>query len=151
MDQSEKQELLFRCSRVYSPAAPIDTQDLFAGRTEQIQLAGQAVHTRGQHAIIFGERGVGKTSLANILKSFLGDEKTLVVKLNCHQSDSFYQLWHSALSEIEMLEEYMSSSEGSIRCEGKGESAPPIRWMRNAVPTTCGAPFSRLAGWRTPS
>jgi len=105
MKAQEKRQLLFQCSRVFSPATPINTRDLFAGRTEQIRLVGAAVHTRGQHAIIFGERGVGKTSLANFLKALLADEETVVVKINCHQDDTFAKLWRSALSEIALLDE----------------------------------------------
>lgn len=104
MVPTEQQELLFRCGKVFSPATPINTRDLFAGRNEQIRQAGQAVHTRGQHAVIFGERGVGKTSLANILKVLLGSENTLVVKINCHQGDTYQKIWHNALSEIEITE-----------------------------------------------
>jgi Cdc6-like AAA superfamily ATPase len=105
MNTKEKQKLMFECSRVFSPASPIDTQDLFAGRTQQIRLVGRAVHTRGQHAVILGERGVGKTSLANILKPLLGDENTVVVKVNCHNGYTFNRVWHNALSEIDLIEE----------------------------------------------
>lgn len=104
MNTTEQQELLFRIGKVFSPATPISTQNLFAGRTEQIRQAGRAVHTRGQHAVIFGERGVGKTSLANILKVLLAAEKTLVVKINCHQDDTFPKIWQNALSEISLVE-----------------------------------------------
>ncbi len=104
MNSTEQQELLFRCGKVFSPATPISTQNLFAGRNEQIRQAGQAVHTRGQHAVIFGERGVGKTSLANILKVLLASEKTLVIKINCHQDDAFQKIWQNALSEVSIVE-----------------------------------------------
>ena len=107
MTTVEMQDLLFKCSKVFSPATPISTRDLFAGRTEQIQQVGRAVHTRGQHAVIFGERGVGKTSLANVLKFLLADQETLVVKTNCHHDDSYHKVWHNALSEISIEEEVM--------------------------------------------
>jgi Cdc6-like AAA superfamily ATPase len=57
------------------------------------------------HAIIFGERGVGKTSLANILKALLGGEATVVAKVNCHSEDTFAKLWRSALSQVQIVEE----------------------------------------------
>jgi Cdc6-like AAA superfamily ATPase len=105
MKETQKQEMLFKCGKVFSPATPISSRDLFAGRTEQITLVGKAVHTRGQHAIIFGERGVGKTSLANVLKVFLEEENTIVVKINCTNEDVFSRLWRSALSEIGIVRE----------------------------------------------
>lgn len=64
-------ELSMEASRVFTPAAPIDDRALFAGRTVQVVNVLDAVNQKGQHAIIFGDRGVGKTSLANVLASFL--------------------------------------------------------------------------------
>ena len=100
MREAEKQEQLFKCGKVFSPATPINSRDLFAGRTHQITQVGAAVHTRGQHAIIFGERGVGKTSLANILKELLSGEKTIAAKVNCHNEDTYAMIWRNALAEI---------------------------------------------------
>ena len=49
----------------FSPGAPIDDLNLLAGRAKQIDQMLDAVLQRGQHAILYGERGVGKSSLAN--------------------------------------------------------------------------------------
>lgn len=56
---------------VFSPGAPIDEGELFAGRPDQIRELIDAGSQRGQHAIVFGERGVGKTSLANTFTKFM--------------------------------------------------------------------------------
>jgi Cdc6-like AAA superfamily ATPase len=101
----KKTDLLFKCSKVFSPATPISSRDLFSGRSHQISLVGKAVHARGQHAVIFGERGVGKTSLANILNIMLEDENTAVVKINCSQEDSFAKVWKTALANIQLESE----------------------------------------------
>ncbi|MFO0964205.1 MAG: AAA family ATPase [Gemmataceae bacterium] len=108
MTEQEKQELLFRCGRVFRPASPLDTRDLFAGRTEQITQAGKAVHTVGQHALIFGQRGVGKSSLANILKLLLENEGKLVVKVNCHKDDTFPRIWRHSFEEIDLIEQKLA-------------------------------------------
>ena len=101
MSGSEIPELIFRCGRVFSPAAPINKLDLFAGRLNQMRKVSDAVNTRGQHAVIFGERGVGKTSLANILKDMLITEGALVAKINC-QDDDYQGAWRKALAEIQI-------------------------------------------------
>ena len=72
MDLDRRIQLQARIHEAFSPSAPIDKQrSLFAGRTRQIDRLLGAIFQRGQHAIIFGERGVGKTSLANLLYDLL--------------------------------------------------------------------------------
>ena len=57
--------------RAFSPSAPISRVTLFAGRHQQIMRSIDVVYRRGQHGIIFGERGVGKTSMANLIADFI--------------------------------------------------------------------------------
>ncbi len=62
-------ELLDRMQLVaesFRPAAPIDRRSLFSGRADQIGEVFSVVAQPGQHAVIYGERGVGKTSLAAV-------------------------------------------------------------------------------------
>jgi len=105
-----KFELISKASRVFSPAAPINRRDLFAGRLTQLQRVVEAIGTRGQHVVIFGDRGVGKTSLANIVldviqNSFDDADQGRVVKVNCSQEDNFASIWKKALSEITVIQD----------------------------------------------
>lgn len=104
MDALNQQELIARSSEVFSPAAPINRRDLFAGRLEQLQRVFDAINTRGQHAVIFGERGVGKTSLANIVQELLSGQMHpgFTAKVNCSKDDTFQSAWHKVLDEIEI-------------------------------------------------
>lgn len=94
--------------RAFSPATPIDERALFAGRTEQLRAVIDAINRRGQHAIIFGERGVGKTSLANVLASFLEEVQTGVSiispRVNCDAGDDFASLWRKVFKRITEIE-----------------------------------------------
>src|SRR5271168_2712118 len=56
--------------KVFTPATPISRKALFAGRHEQLTQAIGVMSQPGQHAIVFGERGVGKTSLVSVLQYF---------------------------------------------------------------------------------
>jgi len=100
-------QLALEAGRVFSPTAPIDEHELFAGRIEQLRSVIDAVSQRGQHAIIFGERGVGKTSLANVLSEVLqsSGEQVVAPRVNCDGSDSFSSLWRKIFSEIELTKE----------------------------------------------
>lgn len=46
--------------------APIDEQDLFAGRQTEVRRMLEAVMERSKHVVLYGEKGVGKTSLSNV-------------------------------------------------------------------------------------
>lgn len=96
---------------VFRPRAPINTQTLFAGRWEQMKTIADAVAQPGLHVVIYGERGVGKSSLANVLAPVLSvlDEKVgrkdrLVAKVNANQGDSFHTVWNRIFHEVSWQE-----------------------------------------------
>ncbi|HJQ99155.1 MAG TPA: ATP-binding protein [Candidatus Polarisedimenticolaceae bacterium] len=98
-----KLERVLEVGRVFTPTAPIDERSLFSGRDAQIRRVIDAVNQKGQHAIIFGERGVGKTSLANVLASFLSVPGSIILapRINCDSEDSFDSVWRKVFELIE--------------------------------------------------
>lgn len=90
----------------FSPSAPIDQRDLFAGRVSQLMTVVNALNQKGQHAILFGERGVGKTSLARVLSGGLivDGKPLLVASVNCDSSMGFTEIWRNALRQIRLTQ-----------------------------------------------
>ncbi len=85
----------------FTPGAPIDELSLFAGRHTQIQRISDAVMSKGRHVVLFGERGVGKTSLANIFFLGLPDPTKVVhVYVQCSKTDTYQTIWQKALRRI---------------------------------------------------
>lgn len=76
---------------VFTPHQPIRSFELFLGRENQVSRLLEHISTPGQHALLYGDRGVGKSSLANIasdlLISKLIDGK--LYKKRCDSSDTF--------------------------------------------------------------
>lgn len=87
---------------VFTPGSPVSTRDLFAGRSDQLRDIMGAISQRGYHAVLYGERGVGKTSLANMLVAFLSmaQQPHLVGRVNCDAGDTFSSIWHKATRDI---------------------------------------------------
>lgn len=87
--------LAARAWQVFRPAAPIDNARLFAGRVDQVLRLMDVIYQAGAHAIIYGERGVGKTSLCNIIKDKLMGEYsvTKVIRVGCDAMDTFPSIW----------------------------------------------------------
>jgi len=93
-----------RVGQVFSPAAPITRQDLFAGRHEQMETLIDVAFERGQHAVVFGERGVGKTSMATVMTMVFGAQATkLAVKVNCDVTDNYDTIWRKVFDEIDFV------------------------------------------------
>lgn len=86
----------------FSPGSPVQERDLFSGRATQIASLEDAVNQRGRHAIVFGERGVGKTSLANVLQLVLHrpNKELIYVRVNCDPIDSFASLWRKVFKRM---------------------------------------------------
>lgn len=103
-DEQRWSDLAIRAGSVFTPTSPIDVRTLFAGREEQVRLIVDVINQKGQHAMLYGERGVGKTSLANILPAFLKNPTGTVLapRINCDSTDTFDSVWRKIFEQIEL-------------------------------------------------
>lgn len=102
-DPEEKEaERKFQLSRAFSPAAPITRADLFAKRGARMDDVIEVITQPGQHAVVYGERGVGKTSfvavMGDIYKNVL-----LTGRTNCSSGDDFTTIWHHVAESISIV------------------------------------------------
>lgn len=88
--------------RMLFDGAPIDEEDLFAGRSTEVRRILETVFDRSKHVILYGERGVGKTSLSNVFwKRFNKSLRSFVVaRVQAGPHDTFSTLWTRALEEL---------------------------------------------------
>lgn len=89
-------------TEAFSPGAPVQERDLFSGRASQITSLEDAVNQRGRHAIVYGERGVGKTSLANVLPLVMHrpNKELIYVRVNADPTDTFVSLWKKVFKRM---------------------------------------------------
>jgi len=88
--------LVLKANGIFTPGYPVHQRDFFSGRVEQLQRTLESLVAPGRHPIIFGQRGVGKTSLANILGQSLTGVS--VVKISCDGGDTFATVWNRVLA-----------------------------------------------------
>ncbi|MFZ6182653.1 AAA family ATPase [Nannocystis pusilla] len=74
---------------IFTPSHPIFSPTFFYGRKEQVGMLLSQINTPGQHSLLFGNRGVGKSSLANFV-SGLSSRKAIT--LRCDSHTTFQQL-----------------------------------------------------------
>lgn len=130
---------------LFSPGTPIDENELFAGRQSQIDQLIETVFQRGHHAIIYGEPGVGKTSLARTFHlRLLGPTKSYSsVMVNCDPSDNFASVWRKIFVDL-------SDGDASIADQFGGTISPDDvrrtldRFGLNTVPIIIIDEFNQL-------
>lgn len=93
-------DLHVRAGQVFQPATPIQRKELFAGRIHEIARVADAVGQTGLHVAIYGERGVGKTSLANILSEVPLREGIHARRVNCDTNETFTSVWHKVARRL---------------------------------------------------
>lgn len=100
-------QLSILAGQVFNPNTPVSEKDMFSGRINQIRRVLDAIFQKGQHVIIFGERGVGKTSLANVLSSFVpaptSQGQVLAIRINCDREDTFTSVWTKVFNEMNLI------------------------------------------------
>jgi Cdc6-like AAA superfamily ATPase len=103
VDLKEKEGYRKKLEDVFRPGAPIDKYELFSGRQDQVLEVYNTVNQTGRHVILFGERGVGKTSLAQVISEILDNAGIHVLDsgtINCDGTDDFSSLWHKTFREM---------------------------------------------------
>lgn len=117
-----------RVALAFTPAAPIDDTALWAERETQVFQCVEALFQKGLHIAVYGERGVGKTSLANVLPKLIEQTRLQsldAVRVDCNTNDTFSSIWRSVFRELRMPD----AAE-----EGRGVSDPEaIRFRLGAL------------------
>jgi len=97
------QSMALRLGGIFRPSTPIDREQLFCGRKVQVRDVIDAINQPGRHAIIYGEAGVGKTSLGKILQTKLKaieDVPILSPLVTCDSTDTYSSIWNKAFEAL---------------------------------------------------
>lgn len=114
MDDTQNRDLMMakiskkvNLARTFTPSSPVQNRDIFAGRNDQLDRMFSTFLQPGRHLAVYGERGVGKTSLVNIffeiMHSALKETNNLILKINANKNDSYLDIWRAILSQVEYM------------------------------------------------
>lgn len=120
MTKDEKNERDILLSNLFTPGTPVSNPELFAGEVEQIRLVIDTINRIGQHAVIYGERGVGKTSIAKIIPELLKGftENIIAERVNCDGQDTFISAWRKVLDSISMTYQGIGFGQQDLKVKG---------------------------------
>ncbi|PPG02129.1 MULTISPECIES: ATP-binding protein [unclassified Rathayibacter] len=86
---------------IFTPHQPIGESDLLFGRQTEVRSLIETLNTPGQHVLLYGERGVGKSSIANVASVLIsGLIEAKVWTKRCDNSDTFESILKGPLAEV---------------------------------------------------
>jgi hypothetical protein len=87
---------------IFTPHSPINQTEFFFGRQKEVQSLIEQLSTPGQHSLLYGERGVGKSSLANVTSNVLLSKLVhgRLYQERCDSSTTFESLICNALKDV---------------------------------------------------
>lgn len=81
-----------KLSDAFDPGRPKKALRAFAGRRDILERLMAAVQRDGAHLVIFGPRGTGKTSLANVLSEAAGEAGLEALRYACAPDATFQEI-----------------------------------------------------------
>ncbi len=114
----------------FTPSATIKTPERLYGRTKALQRIERAVNSQGRQILIYGDRGVGKTSVALTAAILHSEGNTLPIYVVCSETGTFSSVIKSiGDATIDVKQRYETPGQplqlnGTILGTGGGFSVP---------------------------
>lgn len=87
----------------FTPSQPISDRRRFAGRVDVLSSVIRAIEEQRLHVVVYGERGLGKTSIMHVLTQAAREARYLVVYVSCGADSSFDEVFRTVAAHIPML------------------------------------------------
>jgi hypothetical protein len=87
----------------FTPSQPVSDRKRFAGRSDVLGSVIRAIEEQRLHVIVYGERGLGKTSVMHVLTQAARDARYLVVYVSCGADSSFDEVFRTVAAHVPML------------------------------------------------
>jgi hypothetical protein len=108
---------------ILTPSQPVTEPKAFAGRRKVLSQLISAIEDQRLHVVLYGSRGMGKTSLLHVLTQRARQARYLVVYGSCGVGTTFSDLFRSLCAEIPLKFHQSYRVSGSGR---EGEGGPTL-------------------------
>lgn len=92
-----------RIRTAFTPSQPVSDPAMFAGRTELMQTAIRAIEDQQLHLVLYGERGIGKTSMLHVLADLAREAGYIVRYASCGEDSGFSETFRAIARDIPLL------------------------------------------------
>lgn len=92
-----------RYRQAFTPSQPVADVRRLAGRTALIRRVIRSIEDQDLHVVLYGDRGIGKTSVLKVIQGLATRANYLVHYVSCGHSASFSEVFRSLASRIPLL------------------------------------------------
>jgi Cdc6-like AAA superfamily ATPase len=89
-----------RLRSAYTPSQPVSDRRMFAGRTEILTTMIRSIEDERLHTIVYGERGIGKTSMLQVLMQAAREARYLVAYVPCSAGSTFDEIFRAVAADV---------------------------------------------------
>lgn len=87
----------------FTPSQPVSDREMFAGRRALLQDLIVAVEDQKLHFVLYGDRGIGKTSVLRVLRDLAEDAGYVVCYISCGEGLNFTEFARRVAQRIPLL------------------------------------------------
>lgn len=87
----------------FTPSQPVNERAMFAGRRDLLESLIVAIEDQRLHFVLYGDRGIGKTSILHVLSHLAADADYLVCYISCGDRMSFTDFARRIAQRIPLL------------------------------------------------
>ena len=87
----------------FTPSQPVNDRAMFAGRRALLERLIVAIEDQRLHFVLYGDRGIGKTSILHVLSNLATDAEYLVCYISCADRMTFHDFARRIAQRIPLL------------------------------------------------
>ncbi len=90
-------------AQAFTPSQPVSSVERFAGRSALLDRVIRAIEDQQLHVVVYGDRGIGKTSLMRVVAELAKGARYIVHYTSCGEQSEFSETFRSVASQIRLL------------------------------------------------
>lgn len=147
-DRGQSRELSagHRLGRAYPVSQPVSDLRQFAGRRELLTSVIRSIEERRMHVVLYGDRGIGKTSLLHIIALLARDARYLVRYSSCSASSDLDSTFRAIAEDIPLL--YHEKGDPTSAQVEAGKSLADLFEASRLTPAALSEVFDGVSGTR---
>lgn len=147
-DRAQSRELSVghRLGKAYPVSQPVSDLRQFAGRRDLLTSVIRSIEERRMHVVLYGDRGIGKTSLLHIITLLAKDARYLVRYSSCSASSDLDSTFRAIAEDIPLL--YHEKGDPTSAQVETGKSLADLLDTSPLTPAALSEVFDGVSGTR---